>query len=190
MSDPSILILFYSLYGATQALAECIAEGVKSEGFQSKIRTVPPMHAATEPAIDAIASDGPLYATLDGLIQCSALALGSPTRFANIAAPLKPFIDSTRALWQNGTLLSMMLSLFHHGMLILGLPSNLPALLETKTGGTPYRPTHLASTPDRSLDLQEKICAVTQGKRLALITKKLLTHSIHQASWVPCKNRL
>jgi NAD(P)H dehydrogenase (quinone) len=197
MKDSYILVLFYSRYGATKALAEAIAQGIESEGMEARIRTVPPVHAATEPAIDAIPHTGPLYATLDDLTHCSALALGSPTRFGNMAAPLKAFLDTTGGLWQNGslnnkpacvftsthtlhfgqetTLISMMLPLFHHGMLVMGLPSNLPALYETKTGGTPYGATHLADSPERALDKQELECALAQGKRLAYVTKKLLS---------------
>ena len=196
MSNPYILVLFYSRYGATKALAETIALGIESEGIEARIRTVPPVHAATEPAINSVPTDGPPYASLDDLTHCEGLALGSPTRFGNMAAPLKSFLDSTGTLWQNGslnnkpacvftsthslhfgqetTLISMMLPLFHHGMIIMGLPSNLPALYETKTGGTPYGATHLADTPERPLDKQEIECALAQGKRLALVTKQLL----------------
>jgi NAD(P)H dehydrogenase (quinone) len=197
MPTPYILVLYYSRYGATKALAETIAQGIESEGIEARIRTVPPVQAATEPAIDSIPKDGPLYANLEDLENCAGLALGSATRFGNMAAPLKAFLDSTGPLWQNGilngkpasvftsthslhggqetTLLSMMLPLFHHGMLILSLPSDLPALHETKTGGTPYGATHVADTPERPLDKHEIDCALAQGKGLATVTKKLLS---------------
>jgi len=196
MSNPYILVLYYSRYGATKALAETIAQGIEAEGMEARIRTVPPVQPATEPAIDSIPEDGPLYATLDDLANCAGLALGSPTRFGNMAAGMKAFWDSTSPLWQNGalinkpacvftsthsihggqetTLLTMMMPLFHHGMLILGLANNLSALENTTTGGTPYGATHLASTNDRPLDDNESGCALAQGKRLATVAKKLL----------------
>lgn len=198
MSETYILVLFYSRDGSTKALAEAIAQGIESEGLQARIRTVPPVHAATEPAIDSIPKGGPLYATLDDLAHCAALALGSPTRFGNMAAPLKAFLDTTGGLWQNGalinkpacvftstqslhfgqetTLISMMIPLFHHGMLMVGIPPNVSALFETKTGGTPYGATHVANTPERGLDKQEMECALAQGKRLAFVTKQMLGH--------------
>lgn len=193
---PYILVLYYSRYGSTKALAEIIAQGIESEGLEARIRTVPPVQSATEPAIDSIPDDGPLYVTLDDLSNCAGLALGSPTRFGNMAAPLKAFWDRTSGLWQNGslinkpagvftssnsyhagqetTLLSMMIPLLHHGMLIAGIPFDVEALMQTTTGGSPYGATHVAAPADRPLDDNEMNCALAQGKRLAKIAKKLL----------------
>lgn len=195
--QPYILVLYYSRYGATKALAQAIADGIESAGMEARMRTVPAVQAATEPAIDAVPADGPPYVTLDDLANCSGLALGSPTRFGNMAAALKNFIDCTSTLWQNSTLankpacvftsthsyhggnettlVSMMLPLMHHGMIMVGLSPDTPALHATTTGGTPYGPSHIASTNERPLDDNEHGCAVAQGKRLATIAKKLLT---------------
>jgi NAD(P)H dehydrogenase (quinone) len=192
------LILYYSRYSATAQMADYIARGVEETGMlEAKIRTVPPVSTVTEAVADSIPEEGPLYATLDDLRNCSALALGSPTRFGNMAAPLKYFLDGTSSLWLSGllsgkpaavftstasmhggqetTLLSMMLPLLHHGMLIVGLPYTEKELISTQTGGSPYGPTHLAdlnrSTPIKD---EEKTLCVALGKRLAYIANKLL----------------
>lgn len=200
-TDPYILILFYSRTGSTQLLAEHIAQGVESAGlnFSARTRCVPavsPDHTATAPPIP---NAGAPYATLDDLRNCQGLALGSPTRFANMAAPLRYFLDQTGPLWQSGalvgkpacvftstaslhggqetTLLSMMLPLLHHGMLIQGLPYTEQALLSTTSGGTPYGASHVASddsTPP-SLTHEEKQLAMAQGKNLAQLAFKLQT---------------
>lgn len=194
MSSPYILVLYYSRYGATKALAETIAQGIEAEGMEARIRTVPAVQAATEPAIDSIPPEGPLFATLEDLENCAGLALGSPTRFGNMAAAMKAFWDSTGALWQNGalinkpacvftststyhggqetTLISMMIPLLHHGMMLLGIPFSVPELEKTTTGGSPYGATHI-TREEFGLDANETACALAQGKRLALITKKL-----------------
>jgi NAD(P)H dehydrogenase (quinone) len=158
-----ILVLYYSRYGATAEMARRIAHGIEEvSGCQARLRTVPPVSTVCEATEDTIPAEGAPYATLDDLNECAGLALGSPTRFGNMAAPLKYFIDSTSSLWLSGalagkpaavftstsslhggqetTLLSMMLPLLHHGMLILGLPSTETDLIKTETGGTPTGP--------------------------------------------------
>jgi NAD(P)H dehydrogenase (quinone) len=196
---PDILILYYSRYGATADMARQIARGAEEiKGMQARIRTVPPVSAVCEATEPAIPESGAPYATLSDLQECAGVALGSPTRFGNMAAPMKHFIDSTSSLWLTGalsgkpgavftsssslhggqetTLISMMLPLMHHGMLITGLPYSETELLHTTTGGTPYGPSHLAGV-DSKLPLSEdekKLCRAL-GSRLATIAKKLLS---------------
>jgi NAD(P)H dehydrogenase (quinone) len=195
MSRPSIpqaeiLVLYYSRYGATAAMADVIARGVESvEGAVAKLRTVPEVSPVCEASEDIIPAAGPPYATVEDLQSCDGLALGSPTHFGNMAAPLKYFIDQTSSVWFSGglagkpagvftttssmhgghetTLISMMLPLLHHGMLIVGIPSRETALLETKTGGTPYGPSHLSGEENRSLSEEEKALCLCLGRRLA-----------------------
>ena len=196
MSNSYILVLYYSRHGSTKALAEKIAQGIESTGMEARIRTVPAVHAATEPAIDSIPEHGHLYATLEDLEGCAGLALGSPTRFGNMAAPLKAFWDSTSSTWQNGalinkpaalftsshsyhggqesTLLTMMIPLLNHGMIITGIPFNCEGLQKTKTGGSPYGATHVAEPANRPLDDNEVNCCLTLGKRLSHIAQKML----------------
>jgi len=186
-----ILVLYYSRYGATAEMAQRIAFGIESvAGCQARIRTVPPVSTVCEATADEIPGAGPPYASLDDLRQCAGLALGSPTRFGNMAAPLKYFLDSTSSLWlagaligkpaavftstsslhggQETTLLSMMLPLLHHGMLILGLPYSETELLTTRSGGTPYGPSHTAGTDSKlPLTSEEKHLCTALGKRLA-----------------------
>jgi len=186
-----ILILYYSRYGATAEMARRIARGVAEvPGMEAKLRTVPPVSTVCEAMEDVIPPEGPPYATLEDLISCSGIALGSPTRFGNMAAPLKYFLDQTSALWLSGemagkpagtftstsslhggqesTLLSMMLPLLHHGMLIVGLPYTEAALLETTGGGTPYGPSHHAGIrSDRPLTTEEKTLCLALGRRLS-----------------------
>lgn len=194
-----ILVLYYSRYGATAKMAEFIARGIEEEGsFEAKIRTVPAVSTTVEAVEDSIPNQGPLYATLDDLKDCAGLALGSPTRFGNMAAALKYFLDGTSSLWLSGklsgkpatvftatsslhggqetTLLSMMLPLLHHGMLIMGTPYTEKDLLTTKSGGTPYGPSHLSGVDSRlPISEEEKRLCIAQGRRLAEITKKLIT---------------
>jgi NAD(P)H dehydrogenase (quinone) len=190
-----ILILYYSRYGNVAAMARQIARGVESvPGCTARLRTVPPLTPGAEPA--AVPDDGPPYVTSRDLTECAALALGSPTRFGNMAAPLKHFIDGLGDLWASGaligkpaavftstaslhggqetTLLSMMLPLLHHGMVIAGVPYSERALLETTSGGTPYGPSHVAGA-DAKLPLTEHETALCRamGKRLAEIAVKL-----------------
>ena len=186
-----ILVLYYSRYGATADMARRIALGVDSvPGSQSRVRTVAPVSTVCEASADAIPAEGPPYAELDDLRECAGLALGSPTRFGNMAAPLKYFLDSTSSLWlggeligkppalytstasrhggQEATLLSMMLPLLHHGMLVMGLPYSEADLLTTTSGGTPYGPSHTAGSDSRRpLTEEEKRLCTALGKRLA-----------------------
>ncbi|QBQ54870.1 NAD(P)H:quinone oxidoreductase [Nitrosococcus wardiae] len=188
---PEILILYYSRYGNVAAMAERVARGVgEVEGMEPRLRTVPAVSTVCEAVEDTIPSSGHPYATLDDLRECAGLALGSPTRFGNMAAPLKYFLDSTSSLWLSGalagkpaavftstssfhggqesTLLSMMIPLLHHGMLLLGLPYTEPALMNTKDGGTPYGASHVAGA-DNELPLSENeaILCRALGRRLA-----------------------
>lgn len=193
----TILIVYYSRYGATKAMADWIARGVESvEGVQARLRTVPSVSPETLVASPAIPAEGALYATLEDLRECHGLILGSPTRFGNMAAPLKYFLDSTAQEWFNGsligkpaavftstaslhggqesTLLSMMLPLLHHGMLIAGIPYAESDLTHTQTGGTPYGASHLAG-PDSNLalsDHESRLCFAL-GKRVAQLALKL-----------------
>ena len=186
-----ILVLYYSRYGATAELARRIARGIEEvPDCQARLRTVPAISTVCEALADTIPAEGPPYASLDDLRDCAGLALGSPTRFGNMAAPLKYFIDSTSSLWLSGTLagkpaavftstsslhggqestlLSMMLPLLHHGMLLMGLPYSEAALLTTTSGGTPYGPSHTAGTDSkRPLTEAEKTLCRALGKRLA-----------------------
>jgi len=192
-----ILVLYYSQGGAVREMAQLIARGIESvDGAKARIRTVPKVSAnceATEPDIPA---KGDLYAELKDLEECAGIALGSPTRFGNMAAPLKYFLDGTTNLWLKGalinkpaaiftstgsmhggnetTLLTMMLPLMHHGMLIIGLPYSEPALSMTQTGGTPYGASHVGGTADDKpiSDDERKLCMLL-GKRLAETALKL-----------------
>lgn len=186
-----ILVLYYSRHGATADMARRIAHGIEEvPGCQARLRTVPLVSTVCEATEDDIPEEGPTYVTLDDLKQCAGLALGSPTRFGNMAAALKYFIDSTTSLWLSGaligkpaavftstsslhggqeaTLLSMMLPLLHHGMLLLGLPYSESDLLTTQSGGTPYGPSHTAGTDsNRPLSNEEKNLCRALGNRLA-----------------------
>ena len=198
MSQPYILILYYSLKGNTAAMANEVARGVELvSGIEARVRTVPSVSAKTESVESAIPADGPPYATLEDLKNCAGLALGSPTRFGNMAAALKYFLDGTGALWQSGalinkpagcftstaslhggqesTILSMQLPLLHHGMILVGVPYSETNLFTTTGGGTPYGPSHMAgSNSDQPLIEAEKIICRTLGKRLATVALKLL----------------
>jgi len=197
MSEPFILVLYYSRHGATAKMAEHIARGVERvSGMQSRLRTVPAVSAVSEKTQDEIPQSGPLYCELEDLQSCSGLVLGSPTRFGNMAAPLKYFIDSTSALWLSGalidkpagvftstsslhggqesTLLSMSLPLLHHGMMLVGLPYSEPGLMTTRSGGTPYGATHWAGEQnDRDVDEVEANLCQGLGKRVAQIAQKV-----------------
>lgn len=193
-----VLVLYYSRHGATAEMARMIARGVEEGGLEARLRTVPAVSTVCEATEDSIPDSGAPYASLDDLRDCAALALGSPTRFGNMAAAMKYFWDGTSPLWLGGalagkpagvftstgtlhggqetTLLSMMLPLLHHGMLISGLPYTATELLATRTGGTPYGPSHLAGT-DNSLpvDADEKALCRALGVRLAQLARKLET---------------
>ncbi|WP_440997453.1 NAD(P)H:quinone oxidoreductase [Arhodomonas sp. SL1] len=185
-----ILILYYSRFEATAAMAELIAHGVESvEGASARLRTVPPVSTVCEAVADDIPASGPPYAERDDLLACDGLALGSPTRFGNMAAPLKYFLDGTSDLWMSGalagrpaaaftstaslhggqeaTLLTMMLPLLHHGMFLVGLPYTEETLRSTTTGGTPYGPSHYAGADsDRPVDEDEARLCRALGHRL------------------------
>jgi NAD(P)H dehydrogenase (quinone) len=193
-----ILVLYYSHYGAVRQMAQFIARGIgQAPGAAARLRTVPKISTVCEAIEPDSPSAGAPYVELKDLEECIALALGSPTRFGNMAAPLKYFLDSTATLWLNGalsgkpaavftstsslhggqetTLLSMMLPLMHHGMLIVGLPYTEPELLSTATGGTPYGASHVAgATSDRPISEEEKKLCIALGKRLAEIALKLV----------------
>ena len=194
---PYILVLYYSRHGATAEMASHIARGINLvSGVEVRLRTVPSISVDTEATIAEIPEEGPLYCESDDLRHCAGLIMGSPTRFGNMAAPLKYFIDQTSDLWLSGalidkpaavftssaslhggqesTLLSMMLPLLHHGMLHVGIPWSEAALSKTKTGGTPYGASHVSwSRTDDALSEDEKQLARALGKRVAEIAKKL-----------------
>ncbi|MDT8878201.1 NAD(P)H:quinone oxidoreductase [Halomonas saccharevitans] len=194
---PYVLILFYSRHGATRAMAERLAAGVEAcPGIDARLRTVPAVSATCEAVEPDIPDEGAVYATLDDLRHCAGLAIGSPTRFGNMAAPLKYFIDGTSELWLGGalvdkpataftstsslhggqetTLISMLLPLLHHGMVYAGLPYSEIELMKTEGGGTPYGASHLAGTrSDRPLDEHERTLAFAQGKRVARLALAL-----------------
>ena len=189
----TILVLYYSRHGATKAMAQHVARGVKSiKGSEARIRTVPAVSTTCEAVEDSIPEEGYPYAELADLEDCDGLILGSPTRFGNMAAPLKYFLDGTASQWVSGTLtdkpagvftstsslhggqettlISMLLPLLHHGMIIVGLPYREQELLSTATGGTPYGASHLAR-PASNLKLSEeekKLCFAL-GKRVACV---------------------
>jgi NAD(P)H dehydrogenase (quinone) len=192
-----ILILYYSHGGSVRDMAQLIARGVESvPGAKARIRTVPRVSTVCEATESEIPESGAPYAELKDLEECAGLALGSPTRFGNMAAPLKYFLDGTSGLWMNGTLIgkpaalftstgsmhggqestliSMMLPLMHHGMMILGLPYSEAELSSTTAGGTPYGASHVAGTMgDKPItDAERKLCIVL-GKRLAETALKL-----------------
>lgn len=196
MSTPYVLILYYSRTGAVRELALQIARGVEEGGLEARLRTVPPVSPVSEASAPAIPESGPPYCSLADLAGCAALALGSPTRFGNMAAPLKYFLDQTSELWMQGaligkpaavftstsslhggqetTLLSMMLPLLHHGMLVTGLPYSEKSLYDTRTGGTPYGPSHMAGiTNDIRLSEDETRLARALGRRLSTLARQL-----------------
>lgn len=189
----NILILYYSCHGATKKMAQQISRGVEQvKGVTTVLRTVPDVSPNTVALDQPVPDKGDPYVSKEDLKRCHGLALGSPTRFGNMAAPLKYFFDTTADLWfagtlinkpagfftstssmhggQETTLLSMMMPLIHHGAMIVGIPYSTPELTQTKTGGTPYGPSHLAGEKsDLDLSHDEKIICQTLGKRLASI---------------------
>jgi NAD(P)H dehydrogenase (quinone) len=186
-----ILVLYYSRYGNVAQMAQLVARGIEEVAeCQARLRTVPAVSAVCEAVADEIPAQGPPYASRDDLVECAGLALGSPTRFGTMAAPLKYFLDSTGDLWLSGTLigkpaavftstaslhggqestlLSMMLPLFHHGMLVMGLPYSEPALFNTTAGGTPYGASHTAGSEGKqALTEDERRLCMALGRRLA-----------------------
>ena len=193
-----ILVLYYSRHGGTAQLARQVCRGVESvAGVTARLRTVPAVSAVVETTAPPVPSDGPPYATQDDLRECDGLALGSPTRFGNMAAPLKYFLDGTGALWltgalagkpaavftstqsqhggQESTLLSMMLPLLHHGMYLVGLPYTEPALNATQSGGSPYGASHVArdEASASTLTAHEITLAQLLGRRVAELARQL-----------------
>ena len=193
-----ILVLYYSHRGATADMARYIARGVEDiSGMQARLRTVPPVSTVCEAVEDDIPESGSPFVRQQDLQECAGLALGSPTRFGNMAAAMKYFMDSTAPLWLSGalagkpaavftsassmhggqesTLLSMMIPLFHHGMLILGLPYSETDLLHTRSGGTPYGASHLSGVDsDLPLSEEEQRLCLALGRRLAETAYALL----------------
>ena len=193
----TLLVLYYSRHGATRKLADLICQGIDSvPGCEARLRTVPAVSAVSEASAPAIPAQGPPYVELDDLRECDGLALGSPTRFGNMASAMKYFWDGTSAEWlagtlagkpacvftstgslhggQESTLLSMMLPLLHHGMLLLGLPYTHPELMTTASGGTPYGASHWSGlNGDRPLADDSRSLAIALGRRLAQTALKL-----------------
>jgi NAD(P)H dehydrogenase (quinone) len=194
---PYVLVLYYSRKGATAEMAQRIARGIHEvEGIEARIRTVPAVSSVCEAVEASIPEQGAVYCTEEDLRGCAGLAMGSPTRFGNMAAPLKYFIDGTSPLWLSGalidkpacvfsstssmhggqetTLISMMFPLIHHGMIMCGIPYKEATLFSTTTGGTPYGATHVAG-PDSNKPLSEDelILCQAQGRRLADLSVRL-----------------
>ncbi|MCX7117458.1 MAG: NAD(P)H:quinone oxidoreductase [Legionellales bacterium] len=198
MKKPYVLVLYYSRHGSVFQLAQQIARGIEHvDGMEARLRTVPPVSPTCEAVDKTVPDTGAPYVLLDDLRDCAGLALGSPTRFGHMAAPLKYFLDTTSSLWLSGdlvnkpaavfsstgsmhggqesTLLSMMLPLFHHGMVLLGVPYSEPLLSSTETGGTPYGVTHVAgASNDKPVSSDELTLAKHTGERLGRIA--LLCH--------------
>ena len=192
-----ILVLYYSSNGSVRALAESVARGVETvEGMRARVRTVPRVSPVTEVAAPAVPPAGPPYVEARDLEECAGLALGSPTRFGNMAAPVKHFLDTLGGEWTRGTLsgkpaavftststmhggqeatlLTMMVPLLHHGMVLVGIPYTEPDLSTTAGGGTPYGASHVAGPlGDRPFSDEEKRLALALGRRLAAIARKL-----------------
>ncbi|AXA83520.1 NAD(P)H-quinone oxidoreductase [Lysobacter oculi] len=194
---PEILVLYYSRGGSVAALARQIARGIgEVEGMSARIRTVPPVAPQTEVAMPPVPETGAPYVSHADLRECAGLALGSPTRFGNMAAPVKHFLDGLGGEWASGTLigkpagvftstatmhggqestlLSMMVPLLHHGCVITGIPYSEPLLSSTRGGGTPYGPSHVAGAQDdATLSDDEAELARAFGRRLATLARKL-----------------
>jgi len=192
-----LLVLYYSVGGSVRRMAELVADGIERvPGAAARLRTVPRVSTGAGASVPVVPDSGPPYCELGDLEECAGLALGSPTRFGNMAAPLKHFWDSTSLLWQRGTLagkpacvftstgslhggqeatlVTMMLPLLHHGMLVLGIPYTQPEINATRSGGTPYGASHLAGlADDLPIADDERTLCVAQGRRLAEIALKL-----------------
>lgn len=196
-AEPYVLVLYYSRHGATRDMAQQVARGVARGGLEARLRTVPAVSPVVSVAEPSIPDNGHLYCSEDDLRHCAGLVLGSPTRFGNMAAPLKYFIDNTSALWANGalvdkpaaaftstaslhggqetTLLSMMLPLLHHGMVMVGLPYSERSLMTTSDGGTPYGASHWAGEEQRRpvSDTEAQLCRAL-GQRVARLARQLM----------------
>ncbi|EPJ49247.1 MAG: flavodoxin/nitric oxide synthase [Osedax symbiont Rs2] len=191
-----VLVLYYSKHGATAAMAKHIALGVEMSGMHALVRTVPEISSTCEAIADTVPNSGALYCSQDELAGCAGLIMGSPTHFGNMASAMKYFLDGSSSSWMSGaligkpaavfssssslhggqesTLLSMMLPLFHHGMLLAGLPYSATELLQTQGGGTPYGVTHVAGRDsDRELDQHETALCKIQGKRIGQLAQQL-----------------
>lgn len=192
-----ILVIYYSRFGATAKMADLIARGIEEVStVQARVRTVPPVSAVSEATAPAIPASGPPYAQLEDLEQCDGLIIGSPTRFGNMAAPLRYFLDGTSPLWltgalagkpaavftstgtlhggQESTLLTMMLPLLHHGMLLTGLPYTEQTLHTTTSGGSPYGATHWAGpSNDQPISDDERTLCLALGRRVATLARQL-----------------
>jgi NAD(P)H dehydrogenase (quinone) len=192
-----ILVVYYSRFGATAKMADLIARGIEDvSGARARVRTVPPVSAVSEATAPAVPPSGPPYAELEDLERCDGLILGSPTRFGNMAAPLRYFLAGTSPLWltgvlsgkpagvftstgtlhggQESTLLTMMLPLLHHGMLLAGIPYTAPALHTTVSGGSPYGATHWAGPGnDQPISDDERTLCRALGRRVATIARRL-----------------
>lgn len=192
-----ILVLYYSRGGSTARMARAVARGVETAGATARLRTVPPVSPDTEASVPAEPETGSPYATLDDLRACHGLVLGSPTRFGNMAAPLKHFLDTSGELWMNGTLngrpagvftstgslhggqeltlLTMMIPLLHHGMVLVGMDSMAPALNTTRAGGTPYGASHWAGggLAPQPMQADELALCESLGQRVATLAARL-----------------
>lgn len=193
---PRILVLYYSRHGAVKQLAKLAARGVEAVAdCDAIIRTVPPVSTVCQATAPSIPDVGDIYASVDDLKNCAGLLLGSPTRFGNMAAAMKYFLDQTAPIWmagdlvnkpagvftssssmhggQESTLLSMMLPLMHHGMLMVGIPFAGSTLATTTTGGTPYGASHVAGDGNKAFSADETAAALLLGERVAKLTLKL-----------------
>ncbi len=201
MSQPYVLVLYYSRHGKVAKMAQLIARGIERvAGIEARIRTVPSVSPDTDASLPPVPESGAIYCTDDDLKHCAGLVMGSPTRFGNMAAPLKYFLDGTSPLWltgalinkpagvftstsslhggQESTLLTMALPLIHHGMVFCGIPYTEAGLLQTQAGGTPYGASHWAgSKNDHDLSKEEIELCQAQGERIALLAKKLLAEN-------------
>ena len=195
MHQKYLLILFYSATGSVKHLAHAIADGAEKKGLEVKIRTVPKVSAVIEAMEPNLPSEGEIYCTKDDLVNCSGLALGSPTRFGSMAAPLKYFLDSTGDVWSNNelenklgcvftstgsqhggqeiTLFNMMTYMLHQGMIFIGTPYSIPQLNKTKSGGTPYGQSPVANTQQKRLTPDELPIAIATGARMADVILQL-----------------
>ena len=197
MTQPYILVLYFSRYGSTEKLAHQIGRGIESNGkFEARLRTVPPVSPDSEASVPEVPDSGAIYCSQDDLKYCSGLALGSPTRFGNMSASLKYFLDCTGAIWASGdlidkpfatftssnslhggqesTLLTMAIPMLHHGMIYCGLPYSETSLSNTKTGGSPYGASHFAGTSnDSKISMDETATCLALGKRLAKLSSKI-----------------
>ncbi|MCD8523258.1 MAG: NAD(P)H:quinone oxidoreductase [Saccharospirillaceae bacterium] len=197
MTQPYVLVLYYSRHGKTERMAQQMARGIeKVSGMEARLRTVPEVSADTDASLPAVPDSGAVYCSAEDLKHCAGLLLGSPTRFGNMAAPLKFFLDGTSPLWltgalinkpagvftsssslhggQESTLLSMALPLLHHGMVFAGIPYSEAALLNTQSGGTPYGASHWAGVDNNNeLSPAESRLCQAQGQRIATLAKVL-----------------